>query len=100
MRDEHYVVEGWLERGGERLDLADAVVLLEDVVITVDTAARFDPRGAFTWAAALRREGRLRIPVEARALLDALTTTPAPLAEAPTSFASRRDRALRNRGYG
>lgn len=81
--DPEYVVEGWLARDDQRMALADPVLLLADGLLFTRThAARLDHHGAFMWLAALRRAGRITMPVEARdELMDALLASPPQLAE-------------------
>jgi superfamily II DNA or RNA helicase len=83
--DPGYVVEGWLARDDQRMALADPVLLLADGLLFTGThAARLDHHRAFRWLAALRRAGRIIVPLDARdELVDALLAAPPQLAEVP-----------------
>jgi superfamily II DNA or RNA helicase len=80
-----YIIDGWLARDGERMDMAEPLlVLADDVVLTRTHAAGLNHCGAFAWLAALRRTGRVTVPIDARvALIDTLLAQPPELAAAP-----------------
>ncbi len=73
-----HVLRGMLRRGPERMDLAMPVLLFAGgLVFTAERAARFDDRGAFAWAALLRRTPEIRVPRgESAALLEEILRTP------------------------
>jgi superfamily II DNA or RNA helicase len=79
--EDGYVIDGWLARGGERMALTDPVLVLADgIVLTQTHAARLDVGTSFAWLAAMRGDGRIAVPLEARDdLLDLLvTSSPSP----------------------
>jgi superfamily II DNA or RNA helicase len=80
-----YRIDGWLARDGERMALADAVVVLADgILITRTHAARLQHGGAFAWLAALRGTGPVTVPADGRdALIDALMILGPALATVP-----------------
>jgi superfamily II DNA or RNA helicase len=80
-----YTIDGRLMRGGERMDIADPLlVLADDLLLTKTHAAALNHGGAFSWLATLRRSGRMTVPLDARVtLIDTLLALPAPLADAP-----------------
>jgi superfamily II DNA or RNA helicase len=60
-----WALRGFLERGGERMDLAEPAVLTEQgVAIAHGRIARFDHGGVFSWAALLKKEKQIKVPVE------------------------------------
>ena len=67
-------LEAWFERAEERLDLADALLILANgFLLTERHLARLDPLGAFTLLASLRHEGPLTAPAaEGAQLLERL----------------------------
>jgi hypothetical protein len=48
-----YAIEGWLRRDDERMELTDALVLHDEVLVTRTHAAGLSHGGAFTWLKAL-----------------------------------------------
>ncbi len=98
-----YVIEGWLERGGERLALTDPVLVLADgIALTHTHAARLEVSTSFAWLAAMRADSRndarthpaprttrhrdmgIAVPATAREhLLDMLVTSSPTLAAVP-----------------
>ena len=60
----HYVGEGWLRRGAERVPLAEPRMLAEGLVFWDDRAACFEDCGAFDWVRLLRQRGPLQVPVK------------------------------------
>lgn len=64
---DQYELHGILQRGTERMDLSEPVVLLRSgVLFTEKQAARLEHYGAFNWVVALRREGTIRVPEKER----------------------------------
>jgi superfamily II DNA or RNA helicase len=60
----HYLVQGDLRRGEERLTLAKPVLLVQGgLVFTADRVARLRDFGAFEWIGLLRKNGPLAVPV-------------------------------------
>ena len=80
-----YTIEGWLARGDERMTLADPLLVLTDGVLFTPThASRLDAGRAFPWLTALRNNGPIDVPAEARdELIDALLVSSPPLADVP-----------------
>lgn len=80
-----YVIEGWLARDGERMELTEpALVLADGLLFTRTHAARVNVGSAFAWLAALHRAGHVAVPLAARdALIDALIAASPHLAHAP-----------------
>ncbi len=75
---DQWVLEGRLHRGAERLALAEATLLLPGgLVFTRHKAARLQDFGAFGWAALLRSEGTVEVPLdEGQELVDRLLDMP------------------------
>jgi hypothetical protein len=62
---QHYLVQGDLRRGDERLTLAQPALLVQGgLVFTGDRAARLRDFGAFEWISLLRKHRPLTVPVE------------------------------------
>jgi superfamily II DNA or RNA helicase len=62
-----YELHGILQRGAERMDLGEPVLLLgSGILFTEKHAARLEHHGAFQWIVALRREGTIRFPEQER----------------------------------
>jgi superfamily II DNA or RNA helicase len=59
---QQWVFEGFLRRGAETMELADAMLLSPGLVFTRTHAARLEAGEMFPWLDALRREGRLAAP--------------------------------------
>lgn len=80
-----YVIEGWLARDGQRMELSEPLLMLADELLFTQTrAARLSAGSAFPWLAALRRAGPIDVPADARnELIDALLATSPDLAEVP-----------------
>jgi superfamily II DNA or RNA helicase len=83
--DAGYTIEGWFERRGERMELTDPVLVLPDgVLFTHSHAARLNAGEAFAWLTALRRTGRIPVPLSSRdELIDALLASSPRLAFVP-----------------
>lgn len=79
-----YIVEGWFARGDERMELTDPVLVLADgILFTHSHAARLKAE-AFAWLTALRRTGRIPVPLSSRdELIDALLASSPRLAFVP-----------------
>jgi superfamily II DNA or RNA helicase len=79
-----YVITGALERGAERLPLAEPILAVSDLVVTRTHAAPLDHRGAPRWLAALRAYGSISVPFDARPdLVNTLLAEAPPLDHAP-----------------
>ena len=64
-RDRNWVVRGYLERDQERMDLADAALVVQDGLVFVrGRIAALDHGGNFGWIALLRRTREIEIPLE------------------------------------
>ncbi|MGE0129837.1 MAG: SNF2-related protein [Blastocatellales bacterium] len=62
-QSDRYIAEGVLERGGENLDFAEPVLMLQGgLIFTRESIAALDDGGAFHWISILRRAGALSIP--------------------------------------
>jgi superfamily II DNA or RNA helicase len=83
-----YAIEGFLARDGNRMAIADPLLVLDcGVLLTRSHVAWLDHGGAFAWLAALRKEPRITIPFDARvALLDALISRPLVHADLPADL--------------
>lgn len=75
-----WILRGFLERGGERMDLADAAVLAEQgVAIAGGRVAPFDHGGAFRWVALLKKHKQIKVPADCGAeLVSEILTAPSP----------------------
>jgi superfamily II DNA or RNA helicase len=80
-----YAIEGWFERSGERMELGDPVLVLPDgILMTHSHAARLNTGEVFAWLTALRRIGRITVPLSSRdELIDALLASSPRLAFVP-----------------
>src|SRR5205085_4091316 len=59
----NYLVTGGLHRGGERMPLAQPVLLTAGgLMFWQDRATRLEDFGAFDWISLLRRVGQLTVP--------------------------------------
>ncbi len=85
-------VRGFLERPGERMDLAEPdLLLMYGQLFAGGRAARFEARGAFAWVNLLRERGRVVAPVEeVEALVEGILELPSqPLLNLPAPWVHR-----------
>ncbi|MCB1058275.1 MAG: SWIM zinc finger family protein, partial [Acidobacteria bacterium] len=83
-------VRGYLERGGDRMDLGEPeLLLMYGQVFACGRAAPFDPRGAFAWVTLLREAGVIQATTDERdALIEGILDLPAqPLLDLPEPWA-------------
>ena len=95
-----YAIEGWFQRGEERMELSEPLIIFAGGILFTSThAARVNAGGAFAWLAALRQAGRIDVPLDARdALIDALLTSSPPSVHVPDDLRVETvDRQARNR---
>lgn len=60
-----WILSGFLERGGERMDLAETAALLEQgIVISRGQIARLEHSGAFPWILLLKKNKQVKVPVD------------------------------------
>jgi superfamily II DNA or RNA helicase len=64
--DECYELTAWLRRGADTLPLNDASLLIRDLLVIGDRAARCDNRGTYPWIVYFRHARVIRIPFDAR----------------------------------
>jgi len=76
--DKQYIVDASLRRGEERIPIKDPEILVSGGLVVVNgRAAKLNDFGAFYWAAMLRNEGCLRVPLADRdALLESILACP------------------------